>query len=216
MPTEEDKKDKSLDELLIKFVREQKPETVGLLVEMIQRQHLFSREEIMEHVLLLQKEGKLSLKETEKAFPSSFLSFILSDRSAWFWVVAVLSFSTIVVVAAIPENAFPFVYARYILGLVYVLFLPGYCFIRAFFMQREFEYLEQIVFSLGLSIVFVFLIGLLLNYSPWGITLAPIILSLLILTLVFSIIALFREYQIRSERVVRKEPEHTKTHKQHM
>lgn len=213
MPTEEDKKDNSLNELLIKFVREQKPETVGLLVEMIQGQHPFSREEIMEHVLLLQKEGKLSLKETEKAFPSSFLSFILSDRSAWFWVVAVLSFSTIVAVATVPENAFPLVYARYILGVVYVLFLPGYCFSRAFSMQRELEYLGQIVLSLGLSIVFVFVLGLLLNYSPWGITLNPIVISLLILTLLFSIIALFREYQIRSEQVVRKGSEHTKIHR---
>ena len=202
MATEKDKRDKNLDELLIKFVREQKPETVEQLAEMIQEQHHFNKEEIMEHVSLLQSEGKLSLKETKKAFPSSFPSFILSDRSAWFWIIAVLAFSTSVVVAAIPENAFPFVYARYILGLLYVLFLPGYCFIRAFFMQRELEYLEQIVFSLGLSILFVFLTGLLLNYSPWGITLAPIVLSLLTLTLVFSIIALFREYQTRSKQVV--------------
>lgn len=210
MAAEKDKRAKSLDELLIKFVREQKPETVEQLAEMIQEQHHFNKEEIMEHVLLLQSEGNLSLQETKKAFPSSFPNFILSDRSAWFWIIAVLAFSTIVVVAAIPENAFPFVYARYILGLLYVLFLPGYCFIRAFFMQRELEYLEKIVFSLGLSIVFVFLTGLMLNYSPWGITLAPVVLSLLTLTLVFSIIALFREYQTRSKQVVRKELTHAK------
>ena len=198
MAAKKHKKDKNLDELLIKFVTKQKPETVEQLAEMIQEQHYFSREEIMEHILLLQSEGKLSLKETKKAIPPSFLSFILSDRSAWFWIIAFTAFSTIVAVAAIPENAFPFVYARYVLGLLYVLFLPGYCFIRAFFTQRPLEYLEQILFSLGLSIVFVFLIGLLLNYSPWGITLAPIVLSLLTLTLAFSIIALFREYQIKS------------------
>jgi len=202
MATKKEKKAKNLDKLLIKLVRKQKPETVEQLAEMIQEQHRFSREEIMERVLLLQSEGRLSLKETKKAYPSFFLSFIFSDRSAWFWIIAVIAYSTIVVVATIPENAFPFVYARYVLGLLYVLFLPGYCFIRAIFVQRELEHLEQIVFSLGLSIVFAFLVGLLLNYSPWGITLVPIVLSLLTLTLIFSIIALFREYQVRSEQVV--------------
>ncbi len=195
MTNEKNKKDEDLNELIINFVREQKPNTVEKLTEMMLNRYPFSEEQIIEHVSVLHSEGKISLKETKDAFPSSFLSFILSDRSAWFWILAILTFSTIVLVPLIPENAFPFVYARYILGLLYVLFLPGYCFIRAFFMQRELEYLEQIVLSLGLSIVFVFLIGLLLNYLPWGITLIPIVLSLSTIALLFSIIALIREYR---------------------
>lgn len=197
MTSEKNKKDEKLNELIINFVREQKPETVEELIEMMLNQYSFSKEQIIEHVSVLHSEGKISLKETKETFPSSFSGFILSDRSAWFWIIAVLTFSTVAVVPAIPENAFPFVYVRYVLGLLYVLFLPGYCFIRAFFMQRELEYLEQIVLSLGLSIVFVFLIGLLLNYLPWGIALIPIVLSLSTIALLFSIIALIREYRTK-------------------
>jgi uncharacterized membrane protein len=39
-------------------------------------------------------------------------------------------------------------------------------------------------------------VGLLLNYTPWGIRLTPIVLSLLALTIVFSTAAMIREHQI--------------------
>ena len=193
MITARENADKALDVVITKFLKERKPENVEQLTRMIQDHHNFSKEEIIKHVLLLKNEKKLSLKKTKNIFPS-FRSFIISDRSAWFWIIAVLAFFTIVAVIGISENAFPFVYARYVLGILSTLFLPGYCFIRAVAIEKKLEYLEQIVFSLGLSIVFVFFIGIMLNFSPWGITLMPIVLGLSTLTLLFGVIALIREY----------------------
>jgi hypothetical protein len=45
------------------------------------------------------------------------------------------------------------------------------------------------------------MVGLILNYTPWGIRLAPVTLSLLALTLIFATAALFREYQTRTTQI---------------
>lgn len=194
MSTEKARRGEELDKLLISLVKEQKPQTVEELVEMIPERCSCSKEEIIERISLMQDRGTLSLKRSKASVPTTFLGFVLSDSSVWFWIVIILAISTVSLIAITPENAFPFVYARYILGLVYALFLPGYCFERAFLTQKL-DYMEQVVLSLGLSIVFIFLTGLLLNYLPWGLALTPIVLSLLIVTLIFSLTALCREYK---------------------
>jgi uncharacterized membrane protein len=43
------------------------------------------------------------------------------------------------------------------------------------------------------------LIGLLLNYTPWGIRLTPIVISLIIFTIGLSLVALGREYRLSVE-----------------
>ena len=37
-----------------------------------------------------------------------------------------------------------------------------------------------------------------LNYTPWGIRLTPVTLSLFVLTLVFAVVGVFREYQAKT------------------
>jgi uncharacterized membrane protein len=50
-----------------------------------------------------------------------------------------------------------------------------------------------------MSLALVPLVGLLLNYTPWGIRLTPITLSLTALTLTFATAAVIREYQSTSK-----------------
>ncbi|ASA78626.1 DUF1616 domain-containing protein [Thermococcus sp. 5-4] len=83
--------------------------------------------------------------------------------------------------------------ARKALGLAFVLFFPGYVFITALFPEKkELDNLERLALSFGLSIAIVPLIGLGLNYTPWGIRLIPILVSLTIFNVVFAIIAIHR------------------------
>lgn len=77
--------------------------------------------------------------------------------------------------------------------MAFVLFFPGYVFITALFPNRkELDNLERLALSFGLSIAIVPLIGLGLNYTPWGIRLIPILVSLTIFNIAFSIIAIYR------------------------
>jgi len=82
---------------------------------------------------------------------------------------------------------------RKALGLAFVLFFPGYVFITALFPNRkELDNLERVALSFGLSIAIVPLIGLALNYTPWGIRLIPILISLTIFNIIFSTVAIYR------------------------
>ncbi|WP_042698402.1 DUF1616 domain-containing protein [Thermococcus sp. PK] len=82
---------------------------------------------------------------------------------------------------------------RKALGLAFVLFFPGYVFITALFPEKkELDNLERLALSLGLSIAIVPLIGLLLNYTPWGIRLIPILASLTVFNVIFALVAIYR------------------------
>jgi uncharacterized membrane protein len=66
-----------------------------------------------------------------------------------------------------------------------MFFVPGYCFIAALFPKdSDLDLTERIALSLGISIAIVPLIGLGLNFTPFGIRLGPILISLTILSLV--------------------------------
>ena len=82
---------------------------------------------------------------------------------------------------------------RVIFTLPVILFIPGYALIAALFPEKdEIDLLERIALSFGLSIAVVPLIGLGLNYTPWGIRLDPIVTSLTIFTIAMILIAQYR------------------------
>lgn len=86
---------------------------------------------------------------------------------------------------------------RNIFGLPLVLFLPGYALIASLFPAKsDLDGIERTALSFGLSIAVVPLIGLGLNYTPWGIRLLPILISLSIFTLVMCGLAYFRRMKL--------------------
>lgn len=89
---------------------------------------------------------------------------------------------------------------RIVLGLLFILFLPGYSLIAALFPKKDdLDGIERLALSFGLSIAVTPLIGLLLNYTPFGIRLTPILLSLSIFTVAMIIIAFMRRIRIVEE-----------------
>ena len=93
---------------------------------------------------------------------------------------------------------------RVFFGLPIVLFIPGYMLVYALFPGKKtdqgIDIIERIALSLGLSLAIVPLIGLGLNYTPWGINLTPIILSLELFIFLFASIAIYRWYQLPSTK----------------
>ncbi|MCL7413483.1 MAG: DUF1616 domain-containing protein [ANME-2 cluster archaeon] len=86
---------------------------------------------------------------------------------------------------------------RTVLGLPMVLFLPGYALIAALFPHRDdLDGIERTALSFGLSIAVVPLLGLGLNYTPWGIRLAPILVTISIFTLGMCVIAVYRRAEL--------------------
>jgi uncharacterized membrane protein len=88
---------------------------------------------------------------------------------------------------------------RIILGLPAILFIPGYILIFTLFptayTEKGIDIIERIALSFGLSIAVVPLIGLGLNYTPWGIRLFPILTLLICFIILMSLIAIYRWYK---------------------
>jgi uncharacterized membrane protein len=114
---------------------------------------------------------------------------------------------------------------RILVGLVFVLFVPGYAFVAALFPEagepptssmdapadadpaseveadpsvrdRGIDGIERVALSFGLSIAIVPLVGLVLNFTPFGIRLVPILFSLSLFTTTTTAIAAVRRWEL--------------------
>ena len=86
---------------------------------------------------------------------------------------------------------------RNILGMVFLLLFPGYTVMATLFPNKHtIRMLERIVVSIVISISLVILIGLVLNFTPWGIKLTSIYTSVSIIIIILSGIALFRRNRL--------------------
>ncbi len=106
-------------------------------------------------------------------------------------VIALLLFPTV----AITSGAL-----RIVLGLVFVLFFPGYTLLSSLFPKRgSLGGIERIALSFGLSIAVTPLVGLILNYTPWGISLYPILISITLFIVVTSAVAWYRQGKLPTD-----------------
>lgn len=137
-------------------------------------------------------EGEIQLEDPRP--PSSFREMVFRlDYTLWYWVVVVLTLSTVAIVA-FSDLLWPLKYLRYVLGSIYVLFLPGYSTIEALYPEEySLKPLERLALSIGLSLAVVPLIGLLLNYTL-GIRLWPVMVTLALYIMVMATVAVYRKY----------------------
>lgn len=113
-----------------------------------------------------------------------------------FAVIVGLSLALAVIITLADIHAL-----RVALGLPFVLFFPGYTLIAALFPGREdLDGIERLALSFGLSIAVVPLIGLMLNYTPWGIRLYPILISLIVFILAMSLLGWRRRNRLPEEK----------------
>jgi len=98
----------------------------------------------------------------------------------------------IVAIIFLPSNVL-----RIILGLPFILFFPGYALMAALFPKKEgIGSIERLTLSLAMSFVTVSLIGLIFNYTPWGIRLEPMLYSIASFIFITSVIAWFRRRRL--------------------
>jgi len=99
-----------------------------------------------------------------------------------------------------PLVAFTSGVLRIIFGLCLILFFPGYTLLSAFFPRKgDLSGIERVALSFGLSIAIVPLMGLILNYTPWGIRLYPILIAITIFIFVAAAIAWQRQRRLPSQ-----------------
>jgi uncharacterized membrane protein len=111
-----------------------------------------------------------------------------------FWVNGLGAMLVVLVVL------FPISLLRILIGVPFVLFFPGYALVCALFPKRQdLDEVERLALSIGLSIAVVPLLGLVLNYTPFGIRLHPVLVSLFSFTLLMSFVAMYRREALSVE-----------------
>jgi uncharacterized membrane protein len=188
-------------------VKTQKPESTSQLIEFLQKTTNLSKNEIFDILNQLEDEGKINLKMKREKVSTSFGNYLFASGSEWYWTLMAVALATIVAVFTIPQDLFPLAYVRNVLGVIFVLFLPGYSFVRAFFLNKvpiktsseNFDKIERFVLSIALSIALTPMVGFILYFTPLGIGLIPVTLSLLGLAVVFATVAMARMYLSKSD-----------------
>jgi len=159
--------------------------------------------EITEFLRKLDEAGKIQLIDLSIDQPSKSGTYAQDSGIRHGSISLYLSLSAaIATFAAVyllpPEDVL--VPIRWVLGILLVIFLPGYVTVQALFPKRDMDKIERYAFSLGLSLAIVSLIAFLLDYSPWGVRLDPVVTTLVLYTVCIGLIALYRKYrQVRNQ-----------------
>ncbi len=150
----------------------------------------YSRDRILRRLMEMKDSKKFRM--VEKRPYSSLVSYCFSPMSLWFWGAALAAIASLLLVFVSSGFA---LYLRYVFGGLIILFLPGYSLVELLYAKKqELEDLTRIALSIGLSLAIVPLVGLVLNYTPFGIRLYPVSVSLVALTIIFLIGSIRRKH----------------------
>jgi hypothetical protein len=191
-------------EELIRVVRKKHiPKILKNLIGLSGKTYPNSGEETAEVALQPENQTQGYPDNKTVSVPVSFSTYVFSSKAIWYWVTIILSVASGVTAFTIPENVYPLTQIREVLGLMLVLFLPGFAFMKALYpysvplktSSEYFDIIELVALSLGASIALTIIVGLILYYSPWGMGLVPTTLSLLGLIVFFATTAMLRQQQ---------------------
>ncbi len=194
-------KNNDLTEAILQVVSEKKPQSVRELTAIMKQTLNCQEDEILKSVLKLQAQGAIRL-ENPNQNPRNLTGFATGEP-LWYFLIIAAATITASIVFLVPENFYPWIYIRNFLGVIFVLFLPGYALLRVLFPVNlpgrtstdSYETIERILLSIGISIALVSIVGLLLYYSPWKVDLAATVLSLYAITIIFATAGFAREKQ---------------------
>jgi hypothetical protein len=191
---------RSVDDQALDYLRKNGTTTVPVLLDALRAKNASLAEtEVTDLVWRLVERDQVDVEDVPPQVRSLKEYLRLWERNVWFYSSVGASLITVLVIYTLP-SVLPLVAVRWVFGSVFVLFLPGYVTVEALFPKgRDLNAMERFALSVGLSLALVPLVGLLLNYTPWGIRLTPIVISLTILTLGLAGVGLGRQYGTRAE-----------------
>jgi len=167
---------------------------VGQLAQQVLFQWDIGEEDFVAAIREMVSDGSLILKAPSYDVETGLDYLFTPTLSGWVWSAVLLSSAAVLSIFMIPD-LFPLNVVGWILGSAFMLYLPGYALMQFLFPKGvEMDSLERFALSVGLSLAVVPLIGLVLNYLPWGIRLTPITVSLSVFTFLFTIAAATRQY----------------------
>jgi hypothetical protein len=193
------KKDLSnVDKLVIHILEQEKPKTMNRLIKKIQSKHSIEEKEIIQSILYLQEQGRIRVENIQVSLPSTIMEYFFSMERMWYWIVITVSLTNLFSTFLMLERTGLLLYFKYLVGIIFAFFLPGYTIIKIIFPERKTYDVEMIGLSISTSITLIILIGFFLSYSPWAINgyIMDSILSLCII--VVATIGVLNQYRLKN------------------
>jgi hypothetical protein len=195
----------SLEEMIFQVIKEEKPQNVSHLIALLRDRLQISEEQALNKIMDLETRGRIKFADQPQPSPSNISTYLRTSQASWYWITIIFALLTLISVFLIPENLQPVSYLRNVVGAIFVLYLPGYTLIKTLFpvempiktSEENFNRIERFVLSISMSLVVVPIVGLLLNYTPWGIGLVPMTFTIFAFSMLFSATAVIREHQAK-------------------
>jgi len=181
---------------IVKYIRDQEKKEVTPSITSIVESMVSSGYSIRDVLRAISKMEESGIIDLVEIAPRDFKEYLRSPFSLDLWFVLSATLSTILIVLVFGITQYPLVTIRYVLGTIFVLFIPGFSLIQCLYYRREdLDDLERFALSIGLSLALVPLVGLVLNYTPFGIRLPPVTISLSILSIILIVCGTIRRYR---------------------
>jgi uncharacterized membrane protein len=119
---------------------------------------------------------------------------IMWDRTLWFYASIIASIFAALSAYMIEPNS-SLILLRWSLGLLFVLFLPGFVALETLLPFVDLRVLDRCILSIAVSLILDMLTGVALNFTPWGIRLEGILLLLGGETMCLAVLGIVRQYQ---------------------
>ena len=181
---------------IVKYIRDQERKEVTPSITSIVESMVSSGYSIRDVLRAISKMEESGIIDLVEIAPRDFKEYLRSPFSLDLWFVLSATLGTILIVLVFGITQYPLVTIRYVLGTIFVLFIPGFSLIQCLYYRREdLDDLERFALSIGLSLALVPLVGLVLNYTPFGIRLPPVTISLSILSIILIVCGTIRRYR---------------------
>lgn len=187
----------TLNDDIMSYLKTERVVTVQSLLEHLRgRDSSINAEQVTDAVWSLARASAVTLEDIGPATNPINEYVRFWERNLDLYFVIGFSILTLVVTFLTPPS-FPFIALRWICGIIFVLFIPGFAFAEALFPKgTEIDMNQRFAISVGLSLALVPLAGLALDYSPWGIQLNPIVASLVTVSMAMSLVCFIRRFRV--------------------
>ncbi len=187
---DDDEDDQALG-LVREILSQSTPRSVRQLVARIRvKNSTVSEDRILSAIDALEHDGVIDLKMPRfESFRDFFLD--VSWNSDFFVVLSIAATSGLLYFVA---TGLPWRLLQIVPGVLLVFYLPGHSFLKIVLASRELQPLERIVLEIGTSIVLIMLMGLLLNFSGFGLLSASALASVTVFNTIMALWASYHHY----------------------
>jgi uncharacterized membrane protein len=154
---------------IIQTIADRKILSRGDLIQILQDEG-FNNTDVAIVLNQLEKENKVHVIKAQPKFNQ----FIKSPRELWFLIIFLITTINIISWYLIPEEESNFLWIRYIIGTLFIFIVPGASVAYFLKLDKTIGSLEKFIIIVIMSIAIAPAVGLVLNFTPWGVD--PIVL----------------------------------------